>query len=503
MSNFVPSKTGNTRVFLIEGRAGPDNQPSFQSCLKAGSPDQSFGDVTDIKCPDPNAYGKYVVIGQIQGEQGRATVDLTGRYALDLESTLLRLARERCPVDVQIHMGACKNPSDFNQYDKILVLESAIPTNWSTDGDLGSLTDADESAINEVAPVSADTMYEILPLLVIERGQSVVTNEVLDVISYDTHACGGDCETESDGCMKFYAISTAAGGSPTTPADILSSPDKGTTWYADDIDSLGAAEAPSALAGLGRYIVVVSNASNSLHYALQSEIDTIGFDETWTEVTTGFVAAAEPNDCFRARGGVVLWIVGDGGYIYKCTDPTTGVTAVDAGVATTEDLRAVHCYSDSFVLAGGDNGSLVFCTDGATFVTAPTSPFGAAEQIRAVWAKSKTEWWVGGSTGELFYSLDGGDSWTLVADYGASIYDIAFANDTIMYVASATAAVAGQIRRSLDGGYSFNVLPETTTTMPANDRINAVAACPEDPNLVVGVGLADDASDGIIVVGSN
>jgi hypothetical protein len=37
--------------------------------------------------------------------------------------------------------------------------------------------------------------------------------------------------------------------------------------------------------------------------------------------------------------------------------------------------------------------------------------------------------------------------------------------------------------------------------MPGNDKINAIAYCPSDANFFVGVGLADDATDGFIVVG--
>ncbi len=147
MSNFTAATTPYTRVFLIEGRAAPDHKPDYKSCMKGGAPDQSFGDVTFIKCPDPNTPGKYVVIGTIKGEQGAATIDLTGRYAMNLLSDLLRLARLRCAVDAHIHMGACKDLSDFNTYDKILTFENATLTNLSTGGDLGDLTDADSAVI--------------------------------------------------------------------------------------------------------------------------------------------------------------------------------------------------------------------------------------------------------------------------------------------------------------------------------------------------------------------
>ena len=39
--------------------------------------------------------------------------------------------------------------------------------------------------------------------------------------------------------------------------------------------------------------------------------------------------------------------------------------------------------------------------------------------------------------------------------------------------------------------------------MPANDRINALAACTADVNMVVGVGLGANGVDGIIVVGAD
>ena len=66
-----------------------------------------------------------------------------------------------------------------------------------------------------------------------------------------------------------------------------------------------------------------------------------------------------------------------------------------------------------------------------------------------------------------------------------------------------TIAPAGRLLRTYDGGYSWIVLPEATGVIPANDRLNAIATCPIDANIVVGVGLADLTADGIIVVGED
>ena len=122
MADFVPTKAGMSRVFLIEGRARPDHVPSYQSCMRAGAPDQSFGDVEKIECPSPDAYNQFEEIGAIQGAIERGTMDLVGRYASDLESDLLRLARQRCAADIQVHLGACTDPRIFNSFTKALIL---------------------------------------------------------------------------------------------------------------------------------------------------------------------------------------------------------------------------------------------------------------------------------------------------------------------------------------------------------------------------------------------
>jgi photosystem II stability/assembly factor-like uncharacterized protein len=469
--------------------------------LKAGGADRSYGTVESVECPDPDNYGKFVVMANLRGAEGRASMDLTGRYARDVASDLLAFARRGCRVDLQIHFGACADPSSFTTFDKILILEDALIENWST-GDLGALSSDENTAIDETATISAADMYEVLPLNMTERAQSVVTLEMIDVVICDSSSCG-ECEDESTGCQYIYAISTAAGGSPGTPADLVHSMDGGSVWYADDIDSLLTAEAPDGVGCLGDYVVVVSNASASQHYALKSEIDTVGFDETWTEVATGYVAGGEPNDCWGV--GSVLFVVGDGGYVYLSSDATVGVSVLDAGAATSEDLHCVHALSDQLAVAAGNNGAIVFTEDQTSWAAAPSSPIAGGVRINAVWVLSELVWLIGASNGELWYTLNQGTTWTLVVDMGYAIHDIAFSTDSVGYVAYEGTQNRGAIRRTYGGAQSstFRILPEGSSTLALNDRVNALATCMEDPNFVVGVGLADDGADGFIVVGND
>jgi len=102
------------------------------------------------------------------------------------------------------------------------------------------------------------------------------------------------------------------------------------------------------------------------------------------------------------------------------------------------------------------------------------------------------------------YTVDKASNWTAKGFPGSGagvVYDIAFSNMSVGYLAHATATPAGRILRTYDGGYSWQILPEGSGTIAANDRINRLAPCIYDENLIVGVGLDDNATDGVIVVG--
>ena len=138
MTTFNPAQTGNSRVFLIDGRARPDHQPLYQSSVKAGGISQGYGDIEKIEVPDPNNFDKFLEVGTIRGAKDRATVTLTGRYARDIKSELLKIANQECFVDVQINFGACTDPSAYNVFNKKIILQNATVTNWGSD-DLGAL----------------------------------------------------------------------------------------------------------------------------------------------------------------------------------------------------------------------------------------------------------------------------------------------------------------------------------------------------------------------------
>jgi photosystem II stability/assembly factor-like uncharacterized protein len=497
--SFTPGKTGFSRVFIIEGRARPDHVPDFQPCLRAGALDYALGDEERIECPDPDQFGEFVEVGSVQGAKERPTTSLVGRYPADKASDLLRIGRRRCKNDVQVNFGACTDPKLNNTFTKKLVFEGAKITNYSTD-DLGALESGENVAINETGDISGIDAYEVLQLGFAERAADIVVNPQVDVVICSTPSCG-ECEDEDDGCEIIYSVAGSTGGSPGTAPDLNYSTDKGDTFASDDIVELDASDTVVAVACIGDYVVVFSDSSDSLVYKLKSVVNA-GTPLLWTEVTTGFVAAGSPADAWGV--GNYIFICGDGGYLYGTADPTGGVTVLDAGVATTDDLNAIHAISDQFAVAVGDGGTVVFTTTQTVWATTPATP--TANNLDAVWVKSEDEWLVGDAAGNLWYTLDRGTTWTQIT-IGAvtltAINDIGFSTNSVGYLGGTVAGPAGRILRTYDGGQSWVNLPEGVGAIPAAHDYDAIAACPFDANFVVGVGLADDGADGIIVVGQD
>ena len=492
-------RTPYSRLFTIEDRAGPANAPEYQGQGRAMSPSWGFGDLTAIRVPDPDRYGAFKVVDSIRGEKDLPTLPLEIRYTFSL-SEMLRLARKGCPLDAQVHFGKCQDPRDFDAgWDKVLVIEGAAITNYGT-GDLGALEQGEDAVVNESIDLTGLDMYEIKQVTLQELASATITREVIDLAICDTVQCGV-CGIPSDGCQTFFALTLQSVASPGLPAELYYSSDGGATIGVTNVTSLDAGQAPSALACVGTRLAVISNASDSIHYALLADI--INGVEVWVEVGTGIVAAGSPNDIF-SLGSVFVWIVGDGGYVYFSSDITAGVSVQDAGGATAEDLLAIHGYDELNLVALGENNAVIVTRNGGASWAAVTGP-AVGIQLNTVVMRGKDEWFIGANNGRLWYTRDGGVTWTEKAFPGSGagvVRHVTFPTPTVGYLCHDTAAVAGRVLRSINGGFSWYVLPESTGTIPANDRINEVAACAENPNIFYGGGLADDGADGILIKGA-
>ena len=487
-----------SRMWIIQNGSGPGNAPSYQGVWRAGAVAWAQGDITPIYVPDPQTYGRFSIAGKILGERGLPQLPLTAYYPSDRASLLLRLTRLTCDHDLQVHMGECRNPQDFNNgWEKVMVLERAHITNYGTT-DLGALNPGEQESVMEEVPFTGEDLYEIVRMSFEEQAAAAIVQEIVDVIICDAVTCG-QCGIPSDGCQVVLALTLSAGGSPGLSAEIIYTQDGGANYADTNITTLAANEDPNAMACVGINTVVISEDSDSLHYAPTADILSAG--ETWTEVTTGFVPTNGPLDIISLTARHT-WIVAENGYIYFTEDPTASVSVQSAGSVTTEDLNAIHGIDTENLVAVGANNAVVRTADGGTTWALITGP-NPATILNTVWMHSPTEWLVGDAGGQLWYTRDGGVTWTEKTFPGSgtgSVRDIKFATKAVGYMAHSTAALAGRILRTIDGGNSWYVMPEAAGfSIPANDYVAALAACTEEANLVYGGGLADNWTDGFLV----
>lgn len=497
--NATLNKTSFSRVFLIENGAGPAQVPEYEGLARMMGLDWPQGDVTPVRVPSPDAYDRFEIVDVIRGAQGLPSTTLEFRQLATI-SEILRKVRRECPMDIQLHVGTCKNPSDFNggwEDGRVVVLEVAYPTGYST-GDLGALDSDQRATVLESVPFTSLDLYEIKPINPEEQATAEVTDEIVDVAICDAVSCGA-CGLPSDGCSVVFALAGPVAGSPGLPSELLYTEDGGANWSATNIATLGLAEAGSALACVGTNLVVVSNASNSLHYAPIADI--LDGTETWTEVTTGFVVSGEPNDII-SLDPQHTWIVGDGGYVYFTADPTAGVTVQTAGSVTAQNLNEIHALDVDNLVAVGASNAVIVTTSGGDAWSSITGP-NVGVALNTVAMHRLNEWFIGDAGGQLWYTTDGGTTWTEKTFTGSgagAVRALAFPTPSVGYMAHNTAGPAGRILRTIDGGNSWYVLPEKSgVAMPANDYVGAIAACSEDPNIVFAGGLADDGSDGFLV----
>lgn len=499
-SNQAPLNSAFTRVWLIEGRAGRKHKPEYMGFFSLGGYNWDLGAVEPIYVPSDKAYGKFEEAGTFRGEESRPTTSFVGRYAANFKSRLIQLARAGCAFDLQMHIGKCEDPTKFDAAQKYMVFENVSLESISSD-DLGALDPGSQGLVNETGEVSASRLYEIMPMTYASRAGNVITNEIVDVVRAGNQSCG-DCDESNSGCQDFYAISLAAGGSPGTPADVVFSHDKGLTWFAHDIDSLGVGDDPSGIAVLDDYVVVVSNDGGDAHIAPRSEFKS-GGDPQFVQITNGFEVGGAPNGIWNV--GSRAFIVGDGGHVYAMDNPADGVTVIDAGGVTVENLLKVHGLTDDFAVAVGENGTIVIIRDSGTSLS--NSPVGAGVTITGVDVRNDQEWDVVTSDGRAFYTMDGGQTWTeftaALPGTKTAMNAIRRSTETVMY-ASGVVNGRAALWSSFNGGSTWVREVRGTSIIPLADRINALAVCGDiDADFLVGVGLADNATDGFVIVGSD
>lgn len=495
--NYI--QIGGARPNNVVRYAGQETQ--YLSIDGVGLPET--GGIDPIWVPDPNVIGRYRLVGRKQTPPALASaaLHLTEKHG----SIPRQLTRIGCAFNLYEATGNCADLSDFlgGWTDYVLVYSGAIVT----DKDLGTRSsfDSDDALMDSLSLVLAD-IYPVGAESFGEQASPDISREVAAVTFGSTEQCG-DCGPQDDGTQKIYAVTKSSGaGSPGLPAELIYTLTGGAAWIdTNAITGIGASADPSDIKVVGSRLVILVPSELAYYWAdLNSNTGAPG---AFTKVTAGFVAAKNPQAMYVA-GPREIYFCGSGGYIYKSTDITAGVTAINAGTTTTNDLLRIHGNGETIVAVGKGSTVIKSINRGATFAVTTTNPSAIATDVLAVWVMDKSRYWVGTLTGRLVYTLDGGETWVLKGFDGAgagAVRDVKFVNDEVGYFAHDTNTPTARLFATWNGGSDWSRSSPRIQNWPVFNRVNRIAV----PNVSAGVaantvavgGLAGDGVDGILLLG--
>lgn len=490
-------RTPFTRVFLIEDGAAPNNPPQYMGLSRAQGISWAQGSITPVRKPSASQYGQFQTVDTIRGAPDLPGISLENRLSASVISDILRIVRKGCALDLHIHAGSCQNPDDFdNGFEVGWIFEGAIPSNYGTT-ELGTIDADGDAVVTETIDVSAENMYQIKKIRPAELAASEVTDVISRVLICDSRTCG-ECGIASDGCQIMFALPRAHSGSPGLSGELLYSQNGGATWGTSVITTLSIAQNAGDMACVGTNLAVISTDSNSVHYV--SIADLLSGSGAWNQVTSGFVGTKTPNRIYSVDR-THTWIVAQGGYIYFSDDITAGVTVQTDGSVTAQNLTGVHAFDENNIVAVGASNAVLVSSNGGVSWTLVVGP-AAGVALNCVFMQSAVRWLVGTAGGELWYTLDSGGTWhrTTFSGSGAgNVRAIAFSTRNIGYMVHDTATTRGRLFRTYNGGNSWLLAPEERgITAPSVASLLSVAACRDDPNVVIVGGTQVNGTDGYV-----
>lgn len=505
-------KTTQHRAFVQIGGARAANGLSYggqnsQYLSLTGVSAPELGGIDPIRVQDPRRPGAYRIVGRSISPEDLPTATLTLRERHGAVPRQLR--KQNCQFNLYEVVGNCGDLSDAlaGWSDYVQIYSGGRVTDKSP-GD--RITFDSDDPIEDELTVSFNAIYPIGPLSFGDNGTAQIDREVLDVV-YGSRVVCGDCGAPDDGTRRIYAITKSSGaGSPGLPAELVYSLDGGQTWQEATITGIGANEDPIAIDIVGDKLVVVSRNASAAGGYYWSQLSIIGVPGAFTKVTTGFVASKYANDIYVASPREI-YFAADGGYIYKSTDITAGVTVLNAGAAVADHLTRIHGVDETIVAVGASMAIVKSTNRGVTFATTTTAPsaLGATGNATCVAVLDRFRMWVGTSSGRLFYTLDGGETWVEKTFSGSSagvMRDIVFATDDVGFFSHDTVAPTARIFATWDGGADWTNAAPRILNLPVFNRATRLAV-PQNAdfgvmsdNLAV-AGLSGGGTDGVLLLG--
>jgi len=455
--------------------------PSPANIVRYAGYDEQYLMVGDVARPDRGAITPIEVNDpQVRGLFARTGIQIA---APDIPSASLTFKqrfggvpwykfRLNCPLNVYEVEGLCEQPDDpLNGWSTMQILSRGLSSNKTYAG--RTPFDGSDESTTAIDFAWLGDAYTIGGLALGEKASVDVTTEVIDGVYYGPVRCT-DCGPANDGASWIALLQQTAGGSSAVVGKVLYSTDGGATWTASAITGLGVGVLVTAIDVVGQYMVVVAKTENAYYVSPINQLT--GALGTWTKITTGFVAAKTPNDMY-VESPSRIYFVGDGGYIYVSTNILSGVSVLDAGSATAQNLNRIHGKAGTLLAVGASNASVKSTNRGVTWAQTAGSVTGT---LQAPCVISPYEYYLGTAAGAVYYTLDAGATWTQLTLTGAAvtaIQDIVAPTDECLFVAATRAGPTAAIFQTTFGGalWAENNTSRLPGTLPVFGRANRLA----------------------------
>lgn len=427
--------------------------------------------------------------------QGWDTISSTRTPPDPVTTTITELVRKSkstleairdCPAAFWIHMRDCGFANQFGNYVRSAMLPTAYVGDRTRDQMV--MRDEDQMAQRTYALSGFPPVYDVFKLAT--SRVSIAETAGLNAIAFaDAVRCAGACGPAQGPCKIGFVAGDSLDGSALATSNVYFTDDYGATWTVTATDPFGAAESVASL------VVIPLNATTNRVIAARGTTDgaapaEVAYSDdngaTWTSVSVGSTNgqfATGPHSLF-SLDFFHTWLVVDGGYIYFSDDAGESWTAQEEGVATSQDLLGIHFANENVGYAFGAADAIVKTIDGGFSWALTDGDTGTTDDITAGFVLDTQRAWVGTDGGEIYLTQDGGDTWE---EFGFSgngagvVQDIVFFTDMIGYILHDTAAPAGRVFRTINGGVTWELWQA-----PTNAGLNALVVCDENNAYAVG-----------------